>query len=481
MSWTARRRERRGGVLYRCRAGVLLYGPRTIAQARAKYLSKKKKAGNKRPRIIPRPDHIVSRSDISKSALKVLYRLKRSGYQAFLVGGGVRDLLLGLHPKDFDIATDAHPGQVRDLFRNCRLIGRRFRLAHIHFGPEIVEVATFRGSTGNNDGSHKTDAAGRILRDNVYGTIEEDVWRRDFTANALYYNIDDFSLWDFVGGVDDINARVMRLIGDPEVRYREDPVRMLRAVRFAAKLGFEIAEESERPLPKFGPLLAEVPPARLFEEVLKLFMKGSALRCYELLRRYDLFRFLFPQTEQGLLESAEYERLIQKALANTDERVNEDKPVTAVFLFAVMLWHPIVRRAEALAEEERLGRIASLHMATGQIAQEQQAHVSLPRRLVAPMREIVSLQPRFENRQRVRVNRLLNHPRFRAAYDLLLLRAEAGEVDKELATWWTRRQGNGGGRQAQDQKKKQDGATGFRRGRGRRGRGPARGPRKDPR
>ncbi len=430
---------------------MLLYGPPVNAQESGYFLIRKRETKKPQPRVIPRPQHNVSRSDISKSALKVLYRLKGAGYQAFLVGGGVRDLLLGLHPKDFDVATDARPNEVRDLFRNCRLIGRRFRLAHIHFGREIVEVATFRGTSDDNHGTHELDSTGRILRDNVFGSIEEDVWRRDFTANALYYNIDDFSLWDFVGGMDDVKNRVLRLIGDPAVRYREDPVRMLRAIRFAAKLDFKIEAKSESPLTEFGSLLAEVPPARLFEEVLKLFLRGSAFRCYELLRRYDLLRYLFPQTEDSLHASPVFEQLIRHALLNTDTRVQEDKPVTAVFLFAVMLWHPILKRAEVLVEEEHLGRIAALHMATGQVAQDQQAHVSLPRRLVAPMRDILSLQPRFENHQRQRVNRLIHHPRFRAAYDLMLLRAEAGEIGSDIASWWKQRLGNGAAAHAPQQ------------------------------
>ncbi|MGB5591837.1 MAG: polynucleotide adenylyltransferase PcnB, partial [Gammaproteobacteria bacterium] len=248
--------------------------------------------------MVPRPDHNVSRSQISKNALRVLYRLKDAGYKAFLVGGGVRDLLLGREPKDFDIVTDALPDQVRSLFRNSRLIGRRFRLAHVHFGREIIEVATFRAAQDADveDLDRQTDSGGRILRDNVYGDIDEDVWRRDFTCNALYYNIADFSIWDYAGGVQDIEAGTMRLLGEPEARYREDPVRMLRAVRFAAKLGFRIDPASEAPLLELGELLAEVPAARLFDESIKLFLSGHAVQSYELLRRYNLFQHLFPAT-----------------------------------------------------------------------------------------------------------------------------------------------------------------------------------------
>jgi poly(A) polymerase len=250
-------------------------------------------SGQPLPVIVPRADHPISRANISPSALRVLYRLREGGFQAFLVGGAVRDLLLGLSPKDFDIATDAHPEQVRKLFRNCRLIGRRFHLAHVRFGPEIIEVATFRAAHTEVDednsvdevGHRVLDEHGRILRDNLYGTIEEDVWRRDFTANALYYNIEDYSIWDFVGGVPDASARVLRMIGDPETRYREDPVRMLRAARFAAKLGFTLHPDTEVPVHKLAYLLDGVPPARLFDETMKLLLAGSAAASCNLLAR----------------------------------------------------------------------------------------------------------------------------------------------------------------------------------------------------
>ncbi|MGH8245885.1 MAG: polynucleotide adenylyltransferase PcnB, partial [Gammaproteobacteria bacterium] len=270
------------------------------------------------PRIIPRDEHIISRDSISSNALKVLYRLKNAGYQSYLVGGSVRDLLLGREPKDFDVATDARPEQIRELFRNCRLIGRRFRLAHIHFGPEIVEVSTFRAPHHIEDGEGHV-VGGRIVRDNVYGTIDDDVWRRDFTANALFYNIEDFTVVDYVGGVDDIRAGVIRLIGDPVQRYTEDAVRLLRAVRFAAKLGFRIHPDSERPIPRLVHLLKDIPSARLFEEVLKLFLGGCAVQTFEQLRRYGLFEALFPQTEAVLAEEKDGfpQTLVVRALQNT--------------------------------------------------------------------------------------------------------------------------------------------------------------------
>ena len=257
-------------------------------------MKKTRQAGSKAPKIIPRAAHNVSRDEISKAALKVLYRLHKSGYQAFLVGGGVRDALLDLHPKDFDIATNATPEEVRALFGNCRLIGRRFRLAHVRFGPEIIEVATFRAAANHKDDDSQHDQEGRILRDNVYGTIEEDVWRRDFTCNALYYNIADFSIWDYTGGFDDVRKKRLVLIGDPSQRLREDPVRMLRAVRFAGKLGFTIDKSVVRAMRGHANLLANVPAARIFDEFLKLFQAGFAERTFELLREHELFGELFP-------------------------------------------------------------------------------------------------------------------------------------------------------------------------------------------
>lgn len=400
------------------------------------------------PDILPRPDHPISRADISKSALKVLYRLKDAGYQAFLVGGSVRDLLLGLHPKDFDVATDARPEEVHDLFRNSRLIGRRFRLAHVRFGREIIEVATFRAAkethTGEDDVAH--DEEGRILRDNVYGSIDEDVWRRDFTCNALYYNIADFSVWDYVGGVGDIRDRRLRLIGDAETRLREDPVRMLRAVRFAAKLGFEIDRDIREAMPKLAELIANVPPARLFDEFLKLFQTGHAEATFELLERHGLFAELYPDTAAALHgeDGARMRAFIRAALVNTDKRVRADKPVTPMFLLGVLLWAPIRDTAARLREKENMSEAQALGTAAWEVAGRQQGRIAVPRRYSGPMREMLALQPRFERRRGKRALGLLEHRRFRAAYDFLVLRARAGEVDEELAEFWTEVQTLGG-------------------------------------
>jgi len=406
------------------------------------YLSKPAPAGSGQPPIIiPRPDHSVSRANISKNALKVLYRLKDAGFQAFLVGGAVRDLLLGLRPKDFDVATDADPDQVRDLFRNSRLIGRRFRLAHVRFGRDIIEVATFRASADETDerADVELDQHGRILRDNVYGSIDEDVWRRDFTANALYYNIADFSIWDYVGGARDIEERVLRLIGDPEQRLREDPVRMLRAVRFAAKLDFTIHDEVAELMPELSALLAHVPAARLFDEFVKMFQAGHARRTFELLLDHGLFGRLFPDTRRELdgSVSARFREFIALALANTDQRVAEGKAVTPMFLLGVFLWAPVRARAAEMLAERKMGEPQALGIAAGEVVARQQSLISIPKRFAIPMREMLALQPRFDRRRGKRAMSFLEHRRFRAAYDFMLLRSRIGEVDPEVAAFWT--------------------------------------------
>ena len=388
------------------------------------------------PRIIPRAEHNISRNNISDAAVKVLYRLKQAGFRAYLVGGGVRDLLLGREPKDFDIATNALPEQVRELFRNCRLIGRRFRLAHVHFGREIIEVATFRAHH-DTDGDREI-ADGMILRDNVYGEIDDDVWRRDFTVNALYYNIEDFSVVDYVGGVEDVKAGRLRLIGDPVERYREDPVRMLRAVRFAAKLGFTIDPATQKPITELGYLLDDIPPARLLEEVNKLFMGGCALQSFEHLRHYRLFEHLFPQVEAILQEQEGGfpHMLLIRALENTDSRINENKTVNPAFLFSVMLWEPMLSLKEHF-RSNGASPFDAMMLAADTAISRQIAKVAIPRRLTTMIREIWDLQPRLENRRGKRPYALMANKRFRAAYDFMLLRAEVGNASQELANWWT--------------------------------------------
>ncbi len=473
---------------------------------------------------------------------------------AFLVGGCVRDLLIGLEPKDFDVATDALPEQVKKLFRNCRLVGRRFRLAHVFFGREIIEVATFRAAsapsqgeeplpdadpedgeapelddpqleatqdalmppeegtddgggayihssperpfagsgepgaglraTGSNirgaeaDGGHARrepaqidrtaarsysanngrmfatsdsdadtdvlaermfDETGRILRDNVYGTIDADVWRRDFTANSLYYNIADFSVWDYCGGVEDIAARKLKLIGDPETRFREDPVRMLRAARFEAKLGFEIDAATAEPIGRLHTLLAGVPPARLFDETLKLFLTGHGARSYEVLRRRGLLASLLPTVDAYLTAhpGSLVEELLIQGLKNTDARVQADKPVTPTFLFALLLYGPIAGIIES-TPPERWHELGTILDACDLAVRQAQTHIAIPKRFSLGVREMFALQPRLEHPRGRRALRALEHPRFRAAYDLLLLRTQFGLAPAEMAQWWTR-------------------------------------------
>lgn len=394
-----------------------------------------------RPDIIARPDHSVSRLRISKNALKVLYRLKDAGFQAFLVGGAVRDILLGQTPKDFDIATDAHPDDVHALFRNSRLIGRRFRLAHVRYGRDIIEVATFRAASTDDDSANDAalDGEGRILRDNVYGSIDEDVWRRDFTANALYYNIADFSIWDYVGGVRDIAAKKLTLIGDPERRLREDPVRMLRAIRFAAKLGFDIDDSVAEATRECTELMGGVPAARLFDEFLKLFQSGYAVDAYQLLCEYELFEQLFPDTQAAVVadESGRLQEFIRLALENTDRRLSDGLSVTPMFLLGVLLWGPISNRAAVLYREERMSGSQALAIAAQEVSLRQQSRISIPKRFTLPMRDMIAMQPRFEITEGRRALGLLEHKRFRAAYDFYVLRAESGQVDPEKARFWT--------------------------------------------
>ncbi|WP_188749337.1 polynucleotide adenylyltransferase PcnB [Marinobacterium zhoushanense] len=390
-------------------------------------------------RVIPEDDHRIPRQRLDDNAMKVVYRLQDEGYDAYLVGGCIRDLLMGLQPKDFDVATSAHPEEAEELFRRSRLIGRRFKLLHVRFGRELIEVATFRAGhdSDDNDGEHGRQAeSGMILRDNVYGTIEEDALRRDFTINALYYCVRDHSIHDFANGYADLKKRQIRMIGDPEARYREDPVRMLRAARFAAKLGFEIEPGTAQPIHKLGQMLTRIAPARLFDEALKLLQSGHGEASLRQLKRFDLFRTLFPQTD-AMLDSEEYpvEALVYQALANTDRRLAQGKSVTPAFLFAALLWYPMQRRLQELLDQRDLPPLQCLHQAANEVLAEQVRSTAIPRRFSAPVREIWELQQRLPRRGRA--DQLLTHPRFRAAYDLLLLRESSGEALDGLSQWWT--------------------------------------------
>lgn len=392
--------------------------------------------------IITSKEHSISRDDISANALKVLYRLKDAGYQAYLVGGGVRDLLLGEKPKDFDIATDAHPEEVKSLFRNCRLIGRRFRLAHILYGRDVIEVATFRGPHNGGQSSHAgQNEEGRIIRDNVFCSLEEDALRRDFSVNALYYSIRDDSIIDFIGGMADLKNRQLRMIGDVQTRYREDPVRMLRAVRFAAKLDFQIEKKSHDLIFQMKDLLAGIPVARLFDETIKLFQGGYGLRCFQLLRDYQLFELLFPITE-ALISGPESDstrtlEMIEQALRNTDERIAVGKSVNPAFFLAVLLWYPMHEYKQRFIQRGQ-HEMEALLSASREVITRQQAYTSIPKRFSLMMRDIWHMQPQLQHPTRKRALRTLTNKRFRAGYDFLLLRQSTGETElTQLCDWWT--------------------------------------------
>lgn len=397
------------------------------------------------PIVFDRAEHNVSRKELSSNALKVLYRLNKGGYDAYLVGGGVRDILLGQHPKDFDIATNATPEQIKQLFRNCRLIGRRFRLAHIVFGRDIIEVATFRGHHDSTEEQKtkqlsKQSKHGMLLRDNIYGSINEDAERRDFTINALYYSVNDFKVYDFANGVADIKNKVIRLIGDPETRYREDPVRMLRAIRFATKLDMSIEKATASPIKELAPLMANIPAARMFEEYLKLFLGGKAQQNFQLLAEYNLLEYFFPHISETLKKNPNSPavQFVEKVLINTDKRINEGKRVTPAFLLAAVIWHKLEDSANELMNSGKLAFQDAYFAAMNEIMAEQQRCIAIPKRFQLPMKDIWFLQHKLPRREGAKAFKVLEHQRFRAGYDFLLLRAEIEGGDLvELADWWT--------------------------------------------
>jgi poly(A) polymerase len=388
------------------------------------------------PQRVPQSRHGMTRNAVSSAALKVCDLLAERGYAAYVVGGAVRDVLLGIEPKDFDVATDARPEQVKPLFRRALLIGRRFRLVHVMMGPETVEVSTFRAADAR---SSEKDEHGRVLRDNVFGTMEEDAARRDFTVNALYFDCRSGEVIDFHGGLADLKKRTLRMIGDPETRFREDPVRMLRAVRLAAKLGLTIDGATRAPIKRLAPLLEHVPPPRLFEEMLKLLLSGHASACLRQLRAEGLHKGLLPLLDV-ILDQPLGERFVTLALAQTDERVLADRPVSPAFLFAALLWHEVLAAWRA-REKRGERRIPALEAAMDEVLDAQSGKLAITRRLTATMREVWSLQPRFEERAGQRPWRLLEAPRFRMAYDFLALRAASGEVSEEIESWWRSFQG----------------------------------------
>ena len=400
-------------------------------------------AGN--ARVIPFRLHGVAREQISYGALKVTDGLQAAGYHAYVVGGAVRDLLLDRTPKDFDIATDATPEEVRNIFRRARIIGRRFRLVHVMFGEEVVEVSTFRRMIEAEDA--QTDEHGRLLRDNEFGDQEQDAARRDFTANALFYDPATQEIYDFHGGYADTRNRLLRIIGDPAVRYREDPVRMLRAVRLSAKLGIKLDAATAAPIARMKSLLDNVPKARLLDEVLKMLLSGHSLECIQQLRKMNLHHGLLPLLDV-IWEQPIGEKFIMLALRNTDERLSQDKTVSPAFLFAALLWHEVLA-AWNLRIQQGLRPVGAMHEAMDEVLARQRAQLAIPHRQDAVMKEIWLMQQRFEQRAGQRPFRLLEHPRFRAGFDFLLLRCASGEMDDQLGLWWDEFQDASAERQAE--------------------------------
>ncbi len=392
---------------------------------------------NDLPIIYSRDQHPISRRQIHRHALTVLYTLHDAGFRACLVGGGVRDLLLGKSPKDFDIATDAHPEQIKKLFRNCRLIGKRFRLAHILFGRDIIEVATFRGMAHDEDHNLQTSDSGFLKRDNVYGSIDEDALRRDFSINALYYDIANFSLIDYWHGLEDLQSGVIRIIGDPQQRYREDPVRMLRALRFAARFGFTIESQTQAAILECNYLLQAVSSARLFDEVIKLLLNGNAAKTYALLQSHHIFGQLFPLTNAAFLQVGHSCPVLEQALNNTDERLSQGLSVSPFFIYAVLLWLPYQQEWQALMDDQYPPMQAAI-VAAKKILSAQQSYTQIPKRVSEPLEDTWFLQLRLVRKNPKTAQKILAHPRFRAAFDFLCLRQQA-QPQAELQDsidWW---------------------------------------------
>jgi poly(A) polymerase len=387
---------------------------------------------SREPLVLHQREHRIDPKLLSSNAVRVTQALQEAGHEAFLVGGAVRDLMLGIEPKDFDVATDARPEEIKRLFRRAFIIGRRFQIVHVMFGQELIEVTTFRGPS--SDGSPK-DEHGRVLRDNTFGEQHEDAVRRDFTVNAMYYDPARQLVLDYHGGMEDIRRRTMRMIGVPELRYREDPVRMLRAVRFAAKLDFSIDPATRAPIATMAALIDNVPAARVFDEMLKLLLSGHSLACLRRLRAEGLHHGLLPLLDV-VLEQPLGEKFVTLALSNTDERVRQGKTVSPGFLFAALLWHQVLEKWNAYRATGELP-IPALHLAADDVLDLQTEKLALQRRITTDMRDIWAMQPRFERRSGKSPHKLIEHPRLRAGYDFLLLRCESGEIEMELGDWWT--------------------------------------------
>lgn len=384
----------------------------------------------------------ISPRMMSKNALLVVEKLQRNGFEAYIVGGCLRDILLGKNPKDFDVATNAKPEQIQQIFqRQCHLIGRRFRLAHIMFGRDVIEVATFRAGHADNLNHFqaKQNEVGMLLRDNVYGNFEQDAERRDFTVNALYYDPQRNVLQDNFNGIEDLKAGKLRLIGDPVVRYQEDPVRMLRAIRFMAKLDMFLDKATQQPIQKLAPLLKHIPPARLFDESLKLLQTGQGLKTYQLLRQYGLFEQLFPTLMPFFTEKGDSfaEKMIVSVLNSTDERISDNLRINPAFLFAAFFWYPLREKVEILKNEGGLNNQDAYALATNEILDNLCRTLAIPRRHTAVIRDIWFLQLQLLKRTGQFPTRIMEHNKFRAAFDLLVMRAEIEGGDCiELAAWW---------------------------------------------
>ena len=404
----------------------------------SRVLGRKSPGRSGEPAVISAAKHGIRREDISSGSRRTVETLQQHGYKAYVVGGAVRDLLAGLKPKDYDVATNATPEQVRHCFRRSRIIGRRFQIVHVLMGAETIEVTTFRGhhSEGQHAGNRaQTDAHGRLLRDNVFGSEKDDAARRDFTVNALYFDPTSETIIDYHHGVADLKQKTLRMIGEPKTRYREDPVRMLRAVRLAAKLDFSIDDETRRPIGELADLIENVPPSRLFDEMLKLLTSGHSVRCLQRLRAEGLHHGLLPLLDV-ILEQPQGKRFVTLALENTDRRVREGRPISPGFLFATLLWNEVLARWDALkADGER--PIPALFRAMDDVLDVQAEKLAITRRVAGDIKDIWSIQPRFEQRSGKRPYGLLEQPRFKAGLDFLLMRAESGEVDAELGQWWS--------------------------------------------
>lgn len=394
------------------------------------------------PIVVQSGQHSLSPKMISRDARKVVEVLQENGYEAYVVGGSVRDLLLGLKPKDFDVATNAKPSEIKPLFRRSRIIGRRFQIVHVQFSRELIEVTTFRsnetkGEDKRGGNRRQQTNSGMLTRDNVFGSIDDDASRRDLTINALYYDPSDNSIYDFAGGLEDIESRTLRIMGDPATRFREDPVRMLRVARFAAKLGFTIDPATEKPMHKLAGDLEHISAPRLFDETLKLFMSGQGLATFWLLHDYSLFERMVPQLSKLLKDrNSLASKLVQQAFTNTDLRIRSEKRVTPAFIYAALLW-PSVQSLAANYQERGNSPAYALNKAAGEIIAKQIPITAIPRRFTMPMREIWDLQIMLQKRGGQRAKRLAEHPRFRAAYDFVLLREQAGEELNGLGDWWT--------------------------------------------